>query len=100
VENNSNFCAQKAKLMRDTEARREEEQMGHELIEFPKAGALEERILQCLEKVTTIFAAIDAGELLAALPDCPVAQKNHTTALNLLSIVEGEIRCLCAELSE
>jgi len=53
-----------------------------------------------LENLASIFRAIDAGELLAALPDCPIARGNHNAALKLLGLVEAEILILCDELAE
>ncbi len=53
-----------------------------------------------LESMAAIFRAIEAGELLAALPDCPLARDNHNAALNLLGLVESEVNALCVELSE
>ena len=73
--------------------------MSGELIPFPAREAVNFTDLRDrMEKLAAIFTAIDAGELLAALPECPVARDNHRTALNLLSIIEVEIRCMCAEL--
>lgn len=44
-----------------------------------------------LEGITAIFKAIDAGELLSALPDCKFAQEHHKVALTLLAVVEREV---------
>jgi hypothetical protein len=51
-----------------------------------------------LEGILAIFYAIDAGELLAALPDCETARAQHTTALNLLAMVECELMDLVDEM--
>ena len=53
-----------------------------------------------LGRVVSILKAIDAGELLAAFPECAIARRNHLTALDLLSIVEAEVDILYAEFSE
>lgn len=53
-----------------------------------------------LDSLSSIFRAIEEGELLAALPDCPLARANHLAALNLLSLAEMELRYLYLELTE
>lgn len=47
-----------------------------------------------IEGVLAIFHAIDAGELLSALPECDVARMQHTTALALLAMAERELTVL------
>lgn len=47
-----------------------------------------------VEGVIAIFRAIDAGELLAALPECDLARTHHNTALALLSMAERELLVL------
>jgi hypothetical protein len=47
-----------------------------------------------LERLIAIFSAIDAGEMLAALPECEIARKHHVAALHLLAIAESELHCL------
>lgn len=47
-----------------------------------------------LDCVLSIFHAIDSGELLAALPDCPVARAQHLAALNLLRLAEQELNSI------
>ncbi|WP_421934797.1 hypothetical protein [Phenylobacterium sp.] len=44
-----------------------------------------------LQRFAAILTAIDAGELLAALPSCDLARANHLQALHLLSLLESEI---------
>jgi hypothetical protein len=53
-----------------------------------------------LEGMASIFHAIDAAELLDALPECPLARANHTAALNLLSIIRSELNALCHDLAD
>lgn len=52
-----------------------------------------------LESLVAIFSTINAGEMLAALPDCEIAQEQHVSALRLLAIAEGELLCLCEDVS-
>ena len=47
-----------------------------------------------VEGILAIFRAIDAGELLSALPECDVARMQHTTALALLAMAERELMSL------
>jgi hypothetical protein len=75
--------------------------MAGELLYLPNSksrGAAEFR--ERLERMAAIFTAIEAGELLSALPDCPFARDNHRAAVNLLSIVEIELHRLCDELED
>jgi hypothetical protein len=51
-----------------------------------------------LRRMASILKAIEAGELLAALPPCPLAQENHMVALDLLATLEVEINTLADEL--
>ena len=53
-----------------------------------------------LKRLLSIFHVIESGELLAALPDCPLARSKHSAALNLLAIVEIELNSLCDELKD
>lgn len=48
-----------------------------------------------LKRMVEIFEEIDSDELLAALPDCAVAQGSHIKALDLLAFVESELLALC-----
>jgi hypothetical protein len=50
-----------------------------------------------LEDILALLHAIDAGELLAALPECEVARSHHQAALSLLAIAERELASLCDE---
>jgi len=61
----------------------------------PSNAGFAERADRCL----SLLRAIDSGELLAALPDCPIALANHLTALNLLTMLESEIELLRADLA-
>lgn len=51
-----------------------------------------------VDTISAIFHAIEAGELLAALPECEVAQLQHRTALTLLATAERELALLQSEL--
>lgn len=51
-----------------------------------------------IEAVLSLFRAIDAGELLAALPDCDFAKEQHCTALRLLALAEQELLRLHGEM--
>ena len=44
-----------------------------------------------IESILAVFRAIDAGELLAALPECEIARSQHIAALRLLSLAEREL---------
>lgn len=47
-----------------------------------------------LKRMASILTAIEAGELLSGLPECPAARANHAVALDLLSILDAEVRSL------
>jgi len=66
------------------------------VLQFPDGGA---PLTLChrLDGILAIFQAIEAGELLAAGPDCPIAQLHHRTALSLLTIAERELTALRTE---
>jgi hypothetical protein len=51
-------------------------------------------IVPRLEGLIAIFRAIDAGELLAALPECDTARLQHSMALSLLALAERELHSL------
>jgi hypothetical protein len=51
-----------------------------------------------LKRVAALFGAIEAGELLSAFPDCPIAQQHHALGLRLLAMIETEVLCLCDEI--
>jgi hypothetical protein len=51
-----------------------------------------------VENAAALLRAIEEGELLSALPECPIARNRHKTALTLLGLLEHEFECLCAEL--
>lgn len=50
-----------------------------------------------LESICALFKAIEAGELLSALPECPLARENHRTATTLIAYAEAELYALCSE---
>lgn len=53
-----------------------------------------------LENVSALFRAIHAGELLSALPECPIAREHHKSAMTLLAFAECEIVSICSELGD
>lgn len=61
----------------------------------PEDGAVDVR--GRLTEVLAIFRAIEAGELLAALPDCEYARTQHRTAIALLAIAERQISQLALQ---
>ena len=75
--------------------------MSSQVIYLRNSGAPHRSLVrQRLEDIIAIFEAIDAEELLAALPGCPIARQNHLTALNLFLDAEMELRLLCSEMSD
>jgi hypothetical protein len=58
------------------------------------------KVRQKLADIIEIFEEVDAKELLAALPECPIARQNHLTALNLFLDVETALRQLCEDMSD
>lgn len=75
--------------------------MGGEVINLPvRAGPEALHVRHRLEGVAAIFAAIDAGELLAAYPDCEVAQEQHKTALLLLAVARRELKDILSSLND
>ncbi|MDP3512691.1 MAG: hypothetical protein U1D69_05820 [Polynucleobacter sp.] len=54
-------------------------------------------IRQRVETLISIFHAIDAGELLAALPECEISRGQHRAALNLIALAERELVTLKSE---
>jgi len=72
-----------------------------EVIRLPRRNGIGAvNVRSRLESMASIFHAIEAGELLVALPDCPLARANHTTALKLLALIETELNSLCHSLGE
>lgn len=55
---------------------------------------------QRLDCVIAIFQAIESGELLAAMPECEVARREHNTALRLLALAEKELVSLRLDLED
>ncbi len=49
-------------------------------------------------RIVSILTAIEAGELLSELPDCPLAQANHLAAVDLLAIAGEQAQLLMAAL--
>jgi hypothetical protein len=73
--------------------------MTGEIIELANnKDARTRKIRTRLQSAALILHAIDAGELLAAIPECPLAADTHKTALKLLAILESELNSLCNEL--
>jgi hypothetical protein len=52
-----------------------------------------------LKRMASILKAIEAGELLSALPGSPAACANHLAAVDLLTILGEELNALTAELA-
>lgn len=74
--------------------------MTGEVICFPDRTEMEVRnILDRLQRVAALFDAIEAGELLAALPDSTEDLANHNAAVRLLAMAEIEIKMLCSDLA-
>ena len=75
--------------------------MGSQVIYLPNSGVPHRSaVCQRLTEVIAIFEQVDAEELLAALPQCPIAQRNHLAALNLFLGAETDLRELLSEMSE
>lgn len=53
-----------------------------------------------LEEIIGKIDEIESQELLAALPECELAQRNHLRALSLLTDAELELRRMWRELAE
>jgi hypothetical protein len=51
-----------------------------------------------VQRIISVFAAIEAGELLAVLPDSPADRTNHLAAVDLLAMAEAEALQLAADL--
>lgn len=66
----------------------------------PRELALRQGVRQRIEGVIAVFEQIESEELLAALPECPLARRNHLAALDLLACVETELRDLLADGSD
>jgi len=49
-----------------------------------------------LKRMSSLLSAIDAGELLSGLPECPAARANHAVALDLLAVLQEELQALSA----
>jgi hypothetical protein len=58
------------------------------------------QVLPRLEGLLAILQAIDAGDMLAALPACDLACQLHQAAVRLLGLTERELADLCADLRE
>jgi hypothetical protein len=52
-----------------------------------------------LKRMASLLIAIEAGELLSALPSAQEAQAHHQTAVNLLAILSEEMDSLIADLA-
>lgn len=74
---------------------------GGRVVHLSRAASLDIGLIQDrLAKVIAVFNAIEVGELLCALPDCEVAQRQHCTAMSLLALAEIEILKLSADLTK
>jgi len=51
-----------------------------------------------VQRIISVLTAIEAGELLADLPNCPIAQANHLAAVDLLAMAGEEAQLLAADL--
>jgi hypothetical protein len=51
-----------------------------------------------LRRLSSILTAIDAGELLSALPNAPADQTRHQAAVNLLAMLSEELETLISDL--
>jgi hypothetical protein len=51
-----------------------------------------------LREIRALLGAIAAGELLSALPDCPIALRDYQLAQTLLAMAESKLFALCQEL--
>lgn len=63
--------------------------------------SIDQRLRQvrtCLGTVLTIFSAIDAAEMLSALPECEVERAAHLSALALLGEAEQMLATLYVEM--
>lgn len=47
-----------------------------------------------LRRMGSLLAAIEDGDLLAALPECAMARADHVVALDLLSLLRDELDAL------
>lgn len=75
--------------------------MSAEVVRLSRRSAIPEKAIRLrLEHVISVFRAIEAGNLLAALPDCPLAQKDHRAAMSLLAMAESELLILHEELTD
>lgn len=63
-----------------------------DVIPWPgEVGSSNSDFKQKVGNALAMLRAIDAGELLSALPECIVAKDQHITALTLLKLVEREL---------
>jgi hypothetical protein len=75
-----------------------ETQSGSVILPWPKQPSVDAAPSQRVARVLALLRAIDSGELLSALPDCPIAQFNHQTAQTMLAAAEIELSRLRDEL--
>jgi hypothetical protein len=62
------------------------------IIAFPTTTMLDMvGIQRKIDNALSLLRAIDAGQMLAALPECDLARKDHLAALRLLSLTEQEL---------
>ena len=65
-------------------------------IELENAISFDE-VAARLKRMGSILTAIDAGEMLSGLPQCPAARANHAAALDLLALLHEEVQVLSAQ---
>lgn len=68
------------------------ESMATEVIYLKRSGERSgKRLRQQIAEILAMLRAIEAGELLAALPECEQARANHQTALKMLAVAERDL---------
>lgn len=68
------------------------------VIHLSKSEAGDHKLIrERLRAIVAVFEHIETEELLSALPDCPLARRNHLVALDLLLGAEAELRDLLSE---
>ncbi|WP_421934777.1 hypothetical protein [Phenylobacterium sp.] len=73
--------------------------MSGSVVRLPGRGnAVDPELRRRLRNIAAVITAIQAGELLSALPECAVARDHHKTGITLLALAESEILSICAEL--
>ena len=62
-----------------------------EVVALPRRQPSENSLRSRLGSLIAIMHAIEAGELLAALPECEIARSQHKIALALLELLDREL---------